>query len=63
MDLVTVLAPQALDRPEEERLGDLPLTLAHAARDIEQQDHDRLHRRLLALGELAIAQVVIGERG
>ncbi len=42
-------------------LRDLPLALAHAARDVEQQDHDGLHRRLLALGELAIAQVVVGE--
>ena len=60
---VTVLAAQALDRPEEEGLGDLPLALAHAARDVEQQDHHRLHRRLLALGELAIAQIVVGEGG
>jgi hypothetical protein len=60
---VAVLAPQALDRPEKERLGDLPLALAHAARDVEQQDHDCLHRRLLAFGELPIAQIVVGEGG
>ncbi len=60
---MTILTTQALDRPEEERLGNLALALAHAARHVEQQDHDRLRRRVLALGELAEAQVVIGEGG
>ncbi len=50
---MTVLAAQALDRPEEERLGNLPLALAHAARYVEQQDDDGLHRRLLALRRAA----------
>ena len=59
---VADLAAQALDGPEEEGLGDLPLALAHAARHIQQQDDHRLRGRLLALGELAEAQVVVGER-
>src|SRR5690606_8553016 len=47
--------------PEEKRLRDLSLALAHAARHVEQQDHDRLHCRLLSLRALAIAQVIVRE--
>jgi hypothetical protein len=60
---VAVLAAQPLDRPEEERLGDLPLALTHAARYVEQQDDDGLHRRLFALRQLPVAQVFVGEGG
>src|SRR5690606_15914336 len=59
---VAVLTSQALDRPEEKSLGNLSLALAHAAGDVQQQDDHGLHGRLLALGELAVAQIVIGER-
>ena len=56
-----VLAAQALHRPEEKRLGELPIAIRHAARDVQHEEHHRVHRGLLAPRELPEAQVVIGE--
>src|SRR6185437_14026721 len=56
-----VLAPQALHHPEEERLRELPVAIGHAARHIEQEEDDRMDRRLAAPGELAESQVIVRE--
>ena len=56
-----VLAPQARRHPEEKGLGQLPVTLGHAARDIQQEKHHRTHRRLTAARELPEAQILIDE--
>src|SRR5215472_7001901 len=58
-----VLAPQALNHPEEERLRELSVAIGHAARDIEQEEDDRMDRRLATAGELAKSQVIVGEAG
>ena len=57
-----VLAPDALQREEEERLRELALGLAHAAGDVERENHRGVVRRALPLHELAEAQIVVGER-
>src|SRR5690606_1210850 len=56
-----VLAPQALHDPEEERLRELAVALGHAARHVEQEEHDGVHGRLPALRELTEAQVLVSE--
>ncbi len=56
-----VLPAQALHGPEEERLRELAVFLAHAGRDVEHQEDHGLGRGLLALRELAITQVLVGE--
>ena len=56
-----VLAPQPLHHPEEERLGELAVAVGHAARDIQHEEHHRVHRRLAPPRQLAKAQVLVGE--
>src|SRR5690606_28284068 len=56
-----VLAAQALHHPEEDRLRELAVAFGHAARDVEQEEHDRVHGRLTTLRELAEAQVLVRE--
>ena len=57
-----VLAAQPLHHPEEERLGELPVAVAHAGGDVHGEEHDGLRRGLAAHHELAEAQVVVRER-
>src|SRR5690606_1942952 len=56
-----VLPPQSLHDPEEERLRELAVALRHAARHVEQEEHDGVHRGLAALRELAEAQILVRE--
>src|SRR5262249_50305256 len=42
---LAVLAADALQREEEELLGELPLRVVHAARDVEGEDHRGAGRR------------------
>src|SRR4029077_19565471 len=58
-----VLAPQALHHPEEEGLGELAVAVRHAARDIEHEEHHRVHGWLPPPRELPEAQVLVGESG
>src|SRR5579863_163604 len=56
-----VLAPQTLHDPEKECLRELSIAIGHAARDVEQEEHDGMHGGLSPAGELSIAQVLIDE--
>ena len=57
-----VLAADALQREEEELLGEPALRLVHAARDVEREDHRGVDRRRGALHQLAEAQVLVDDR-
>ena len=58
-----VFAPQTRGHPEEKRLGQLAVPLAHARRDIDQEEHRRAQRGLAALVQLPVAQIVVRECG
>src|SRR6185295_10464854 len=44
-----------------ELLREAPLGVVHAARDVEGEDHRRVHRRAGALHQLAEAQIVVDD--
>jgi hypothetical protein len=50
-----------MHHPEKERLGELAVAVGHAAGDIQHEEHHGVHRRLAPAGELAEAQILIGE--
>ncbi len=56
-----ILASQALHHPEEKCLCELAIPIGHAARNIEHEEDDRVHRRLTPSRELTEAQVIVGE--
>src|SRR6185437_120335 len=57
-----ILAPQTLHYPEKEGFGELPIAIRHAAGYIEEEKHHGMNRGLAPAGELAITQVLVGER-
>ncbi len=57
-----MLAADALQRPEEERLRELARGVVHARGDVEDEYDRRLGQRLGTACELPKAQVVVGER-
>src|SRR5205085_7715649 len=57
-----VLAADPLQSEKEERFRELTLGLAHAAGNVDCENHRSVGRRPLAAYELAKAQVVVGER-
>src|SRR5262249_30095543 len=58
----TVLTSQALNDPEEERLGELAIAIGHAPRNVEEEKHDCMNGGLLATRQLSKTQIVIGKR-
>src|SRR5687768_2896477 len=59
---LAVLPADALQREEEELLGQPPLRLVHAARDVEREDHRSVGRWRGALHQLTEAQVLVDDR-
>src|ERR1700722_10247000 len=58
---IMVLAAQSLHCPEKEGLGELPVAVRHAGRDVHEKEDDGLRGGLLALRQLTEAQIVVRE--
>ena len=58
---LAVLPADALQGKEEELLGEAPLRLVHAARDVEREDHRGAGRRPRPAHQLAEAQDVVDQ--